>query len=462
MTKFTRRVLLSSIAASPLAMPGIVRAQSTSKPVKIGLLSDMGGPYRDVGGPGNRAAVELAVQDFGGSVLDRPIEIVQGDDQNKPDVAASLARQWIDDQGVDVLMDGAASSSGLAIQQIAREKKHIYLITGPASSDFTGKQCSPYGIHFAYDTYALAHGTGRALTKAGGNTWFFITADYAFGYALERDTIAAVQAAGGKVLGNVRAPLATPDFSNYLLQAKASGAKVFGFANAGTDLQNCIKQAAEFGISQSGTRMATLLMAINDVHSLGLQDLPRVGVHGFVLLGHDRPDARVREALGREDGRHGAWPAACGELLRREPLAEVGEGRRHHRRRASGSEDEGDAGQRFLQRQCQDPRGRASDARDVSVAGEDTGGIQIPVRLLQEAGHDFARRSVATAERRRLPVGEGVGSDTRGAGASGGGVGWEDKELPLPQGEGEFPFLPHPSLYQLALLRSFLSAHRPL
>ena len=134
MTKFTRRVLLSSIAASPLAMPGIVRAQSTSKPVKIGLLSDMGGPYRDVGGPGNRAAVELAVQDFGGSVLDRPIEIVQGDDQNKPDVAASLARQWIDDQGVDVLMDGAASSSGLAIQQIAREKKHIYLITGPASS----------------------------------------------------------------------------------------------------------------------------------------------------------------------------------------------------------------------------------------------------------------------------------------------------------------------------------------
>jgi branched-chain amino acid transport system substrate-binding protein len=271
MTNFSRRLLLGGIAAAPLAMPGIIRAQSTSKPVKLGLLSDMGGPYRDVGGPGNRVAVELAVQDFGGSVLGRPIEVVQGDDQNKPDVAAGLAREWIDNQGVDVLMDGAASSSGLAIQQIAREKKRIYLITGPATSDMTGKQCSPYGVHFAYDTYALAHGTGSALTKAGSDTWYFITADYAFGYALERDTIAAVQAAGGKVLGTVRAPLGTADFSSYLVQAKASGAKVFGFANAGTDLQNCIKQAAEFGISQSGVRMATLLMAINDVNSLGLK-----------------------------------------------------------------------------------------------------------------------------------------------------------------------------------------------
>lgn len=270
MNKLTRRAVVSALTAAPIAMPAIIRAQSTSKPVKLGLLSDMGGPYRDVGGPGNRAAVELAVEDFGGSVLGRPIEVVQGDDQNKPDVAASLAREWIDNQGVDVLMDGAASSSGLAIQQIAREKKHIYLMTGPATSDMTGKQCSPYGVHFAYDTYALAHGTGSALTKAGGSTWYFITADYAFGYALERDTIAAVEAAGGKVLGTVRAPLGTADFSSFLVQAKSSGAKVFGFANAGTDLQNCIKQAAEFGISQTGVRMATLLMAINDVNSLGL------------------------------------------------------------------------------------------------------------------------------------------------------------------------------------------------
>jgi branched-chain amino acid transport system substrate-binding protein len=268
MTKVSRRALLGSIAASPLAIPGIIRAQSSSRPIRIGLLSDMSGPYRDVGGPGNRVATELAIEDLGGSVLGRPVEILQGDDQNKPDVAAALARQWAD-EGVDVLADGAASSSGLAVQQIAREKKKIYLITGPATSDMTGKQCSPYGIHFSYDTYALAHGTGGALTKAGGKTWFFITADYAFGYALERDTIAAVEAAGGKVLGKVRAPLGTADFSSYLIQARSSGAEVIGYANAGPDLQNCIKQAAEFGLAGGKIKEATLLMQISDVNSIG-------------------------------------------------------------------------------------------------------------------------------------------------------------------------------------------------
>ena len=272
MRTITRRTALAGLtglAVTPLAMPAIVRAQSSSKPVKIGLLSDMSGPYRDVGGPGNRVATELAVADFGGSVLDRPIEVLQADDQNKPDVATAIAREWIDAQGVDVLADGAASSSGLAIQQIGRQKKRIYLITGPATSDMTGKQCSPYGVHWSYDTYALAHSTGTALTKSGGDTWFFITADYAFGHALERDTMAAVKAAGGKVLGAVRAPLGTADFSSYLIQAQASGAKVIGLANAGTDLQNCIKQSAEFGVTQSGTRIATLLMQISDVISLG-------------------------------------------------------------------------------------------------------------------------------------------------------------------------------------------------
>jgi branched-chain amino acid transport system substrate-binding protein len=268
MPQITRRAALAALAAAPLARPAIVRAQSTSKPIKIGLLSDMGGPYRDVGGPGHRVATELAVEDMGGSVLGRPIEVLQADDQNKPDVATSLAREWIDSAGVDVLADGAASSAGLAIQQIARQKKRIYLITGPSTSDMTGKQCSPYGIHFTYDTYALAHGTGSALTKAGGDTWFFIDADYAFGYALERDTTNAVKQAGGKVLGSVKAPLGTADFSSYLMQAQASGAKVIGFANAGTDLQNCIKQASEFGLTKSGARVATLLMQISDVNSL--------------------------------------------------------------------------------------------------------------------------------------------------------------------------------------------------
>ena len=209
----------------------------------------------------------------------------------------------------------------------------------------TGKQCSPYGVHFSYDTYALAHGTGNALTKAGGDTWFFITADYAFGYALERDTMAAVTAAGGKVLGAVRAPLGTADFSSYLVQAQASGAKVIGLANAGADTQNCIKQAAEFGLTKNGTKLATLLMQISDVNSLGQKVCEGSGLHGLVLLGHDGEDARVVEALGRQDGWNGAGTAARRQLLRGVSLAEGGQGGRLDRCRRGGRQDEGDAGE---------------------------------------------------------------------------------------------------------------------
>lgn len=278
MTPLSRRAALGALAAAPLARPAIIRAQSSSQPVKIGLLSDMSGPYRDNGGPGTKVAAAMAVADFGNSVLGRPIQILQADDQDKPNVAASIARQWIDDNGVDVLADGSATSSGLAVQQISRDKKRIFLITDPAATDFIGKLCSPYGFQFVYDTYALAKGTGLGLTRAGGDTWFFITADYEFGYSLQRNTEAFVKQAGGKVLGAVRAPLGTSDFSSYLIQAKSSGAKVIGFANAGTDLQNCLKQAAEFGIAKGGQRMATLLMAITDVNSLGLPSC-----HGLVL-----------------------------------------------------------------------------------------------------------------------------------------------------------------------------------
>ncbi len=268
MTRINRRTVLAGLATASVARPAIIRAQTSSQPVKVGLLSDLSGPYRDNGGPGTKAAVDMAVADFGGSVLGRPIEVLQADCQNKPNVAAAIARQWIDENGVDVLADGAATSSGLGIQQVSREKKRIYLITDPAATDFIGKQCSPYGFQFAYDTYALAKGTGLGLTKAGGDSWFFITADYEFGYSLQKNTETFVTQAGGKVLGSVRAPLGTSDFSSYLIQAKASGAKVIGFANAGTDLQNCLKQAAEFGIAKGGQRMATLLMAITDVNSL--------------------------------------------------------------------------------------------------------------------------------------------------------------------------------------------------
>ena len=271
MNHLTRRAALGALAALPLARPAILRAQSTSKPVRIGLLSDMNGPYRANGGPGAKVAAELAVQDFGASVLGRKIEILQADDQNKPDVASAIARQWIDDNGLDALADGSATSSGLGVQQIAKEKQRIYLICDPAATDFIGKLCSPWSFQIVYDTYALAKATGGMLTKSGGSTWFFITADYQFGYSLRDNTETFVTAAGGKVLGDVRAPLGTSDFSTYLLQAKASGAKVIGLANAGTDLQNCIKQSAEFEMTQNGVRLATLLMAITDVNSLGLQ-----------------------------------------------------------------------------------------------------------------------------------------------------------------------------------------------
>jgi branched-chain amino acid transport system substrate-binding protein len=269
MRPITRRATLGALAAALLARPALIRAQSVSSPVKIGLLSDVGGPYRHVGGPGSRLAAEMAVADFGGSLVGRPVVVMQGDDQNKADVAGALARQWIDDEGVDVLADGAATSAGLAIQQVCREKKRIFLMSTPTATAFIGKQCSPYGFQFAADTYALAKVVGGALSKAGGDTWFFITADYEFGASLQANTEEFVKAAGGKVLGSVRAPLGTADFSSYLLQAQASGAKVIGLANAGTDLQNCIKQAAEFGITRGGQRLATLLMVIGDVISLG-------------------------------------------------------------------------------------------------------------------------------------------------------------------------------------------------
>ncbi len=403
MPRLTRRAALGGLAAAPLAMPGLLRAQTTSKPVRIGLLSDMSGPYRDVGGPGNKVAAQLAVDDFGGSVLGRPIEIMQADNQDKPDIAAALASQWIDTQGVDVLADGSASSTGLAIQQVAREKKRVFLITGPASSDFTGSKCSPYGIQFAYDTYALAKGTGGTLTKAGGDSWYFITADYAFGYALERDTMAAVKAAGGKVLGAVRAPLGTADFSSYLLQARASGAKVIGLANAGTDTQNCIKQAAEFGLTQSGTRLATLLIQITDINSLGQKICEGlVYTDSFYWDMSDPARAWSKRYMAQDD--HAARSAACRQLLRGEPLAEGGEGGGQHRCRRGGGEDEGHAGQRFLQQGRADPRGRAGDARDVSVADQAGVGSEIQIRLLQAAGDHPACRGLAPAVCRRLPV----------------------------------------------------------
>jgi branched-chain amino acid transport system substrate-binding protein len=250
---------------------GGAAAQATATPVKIGVLTDMSSLYADIGGQGSVAAAQMAIDDFGGKVLGQPIELVSADHHNKPDIGAGIARRWYDEEGVDVITDVPTSSVALAVEDVSRDKHKLVLFTGAGSSDITGKNCSPYAAHWVYDTYALAHGTGSAIVKQGGTSWFFITADYAFGHALERDTAAVVEANGGKVLGDVNVPLNTSDFSSYLLQAQGSKAKIIGLANAGGDTINSIKQAAEFGIVQGGQKLAGLLVFITDVHSLGLK-----------------------------------------------------------------------------------------------------------------------------------------------------------------------------------------------
>ncbi len=258
-----------SIALATCAALGA--APCYAQGVKIGILNDQSGVYADYGGKWSLEAARMAVEDFGGEVLGQKIEIVTADHQNKPDVGVSIARKWYDVDGVDMITELTTSSVALAVQELSREKKKIDIVVGAATSRITGDACQPYGFHWAFDTHALAVGTGGALVKSGGDSWYFLTADYAFGYALEKDTSEVVQANGGKVLGAVRHPLNSSDFSSFLLQAQSSKAKVVGLANAGLDTTNSIKQAAEFGIVAGGQKLAGLLMTIAEVHGLGLQ-----------------------------------------------------------------------------------------------------------------------------------------------------------------------------------------------
>ena len=274
MTETTRRVVLAGAAAAATwgALPlSRARAQAANT-IKIGVLNDQSGLYRDVSGPGSVVCARQAVADFGAAAKGLNVEVLAADHQNKPDVGVNITRQWIDRDGVDVILDVPTSSVALAVNTVVREKNKVFLNSSAATSDLTGSQCSPNTVHWTYDTYMLAKSTGGAMARAGGDTWFFITADYAFGHALERDTSNFVRAAGGRILGSVRTPFpGTTDFSSFLLQAQASRAKVIGLANAGGDTINTIKQAAEFGLTRRGVKLAALLMFISDVHSLGLQ-----------------------------------------------------------------------------------------------------------------------------------------------------------------------------------------------
>ena len=266
-----RRPILAATGATALGgLPWRSARAQASNTIKIGLLSDMSGPYRDIKGPVSLAATRLAIQEFGARGFQ--VELISADHQNRPDVALNIARQWYDRDGVDMILNLAASSVALAVAELTREKNKVTIATSTASSDMTGRACTPNSLHWSYDTYMVSKSTGGATVRSGGDTWFFITADYAFGHALERDTANFVRAAGGRVVGQVRTPFpGTTDFSSYLLQARASRAKVIGLANAGTDTINCVKQAAEFGIMRRGIKLASMLMVLPDVHALGLE-----------------------------------------------------------------------------------------------------------------------------------------------------------------------------------------------
>ena len=313
-----RRALLGSAAAAALSVtpPGAARAQGASGAavVKIGVLNDMSGPYRDVSGPTSAACVRQAVEEFG----DRSgpggfrVEVLAADHQNKPDLGASIARQWLDRDGVDLIVDVGNSAVALAVGGVCREKDRAYVNSTGGTTELTGRQCAPTTVHWTYDTWMLAHSTGAAMVKAGGDSWFFITADYAFGTALERDTAGFVTAAGGRVLGGIRHPFpGTTDFSSFLLQAQASGAKVIGMCNAGDDTVNTIKQAAEFGVTRRGTKLAGMLLFINDVHALGL-----AAAQGLVLTEsfywdlNDRTRAFTRRVLPKTGGNRPAMSHA--------------------------------------------------------------------------------------------------------------------------------------------------------
>jgi len=265
------RTLTAAIALAGFGLTAPSFAAGISDDViRIGFITDMSSVYSDIDGPAGAEAIKMAIADAGGEIDGKKIELLVADHQNKADIASSRAREWFDEQKIDLLLGGTNSATSLAMAQVAKEKQRPFIAVGAGSSNLTNSQCTPYTIHYAYDTVALARGTGSAVVKNGGDSWFFLTADYAFGHSLERDTAAVVEKAGGKVMGSVKVPLATSDFSSFMLQAQASGAKILGLANAGGDFVNSIKAANEFGLT-STMKLAGLLVFINDVHALGLE-----------------------------------------------------------------------------------------------------------------------------------------------------------------------------------------------
>ncbi len=268
---FTLGIVLVQPAAAQKKAPEVAQAEISGGVVKLGVLTDETGVLSSPSGEGSIEATRMAVEDFGSKAAGKPIEIIHADHQNKTDIGAAIARRWIDVDGVDAIVDVPNSAIALAVQEIAKEKNRVLLVSTAAIVDLTGKACSPVGVHWAWDTYAVAS-AAKAIVSQGGDSWFFLTADYAFGHAMQRDATRFIEASGGKVIGSVRHPLGTPDFASFLLQAQSSRAKIVGFANGGSDMTNSIKQAAEFGLARGGQRLAAIAAVITDVHAVGLAD----------------------------------------------------------------------------------------------------------------------------------------------------------------------------------------------
>jgi branched-chain amino acid transport system substrate-binding protein len=299
--------MIGRIAATLLASFASVlpaAAQISDDVVKIGILNDQSGVFADLGGQGSVLAARIAIEEFGGAVLGKPIELIFGDHQNKPDIGSAIARRWIDTQNVDAIADVPSSATAIAVQNVTRDKNKMLFLSSSGLSDFTGKRCSPTTIHWTYDTYSNANGTARALVKQGGDTWFFLTADNAGSHSQEQDAVGFVRKAGGKVLGAARHPLATHDFSSFLVQAQSSNAKVIGLANAGGDTITAVKQAKEFGITQGGQKLAGLLMFITDIHAIGLADAQGlVFTDSFYWDMDDKTRAWSKKFMERHGGR---------------------------------------------------------------------------------------------------------------------------------------------------------------
>ena len=410
------------LLATALAFAGNAVAFAQDKTIKIGVLTDNSGLYSDLGGAGSTLAAQMAIEDSGLSAKGWKVDLISADHQNKPDIATTIARQWIDVEKVDIFMDVLNSGVALAVNNLVKEKNSIMINTGAATSDLTNAQCSPNTIHWVYDTYMLANSTGQALVKAGGDTWYFLTADYAFGAALERDTTAVVVKSGGKVLGTVKHPLNSSDFSSFLLQAQASKAKIVGMANAGGDTTNTIKQASEFGIVKGGQKLAGLLLFITDVHSLGLnvaQGLSFTETFYWDLNDGTRAfSKRFSERMKNKAQPSMVQAGVYSGLVHYFKALEAIGGNPHDGAKVVAKMKEMPTDDPLV-RQGVNSRRRPQDSSGLSVRGQEAGGIQGTLGLLQADRHDPGRPGLQAAFGKCLSAGKEVTTPPAGLAPAG-------------------------------------------